>query len=138
MLESFSHIDLVSLLLRFGLYAATVLLMGSLLLQLTLKPTGLIAAALKRQLWIGVFVLIAVCLSSAVKLLIDWESGPTMLLEIPVGQAVLLRFLAVAVVIGLLLLRRVRFAAIVSLFIAVSFGLEGHSQSLELCRLNSS
>lgn len=135
------QLDAIALILRFLLYAGSILAAGSVALGLTLPVIdgSTFNQTLRRQLSLGLIVVLLVSLALIAKFLLTISGGDWALafsaefvgiaLQTPVGQSGLVRIVA-ACLIALTLLAGWRWLAVfAALGLLLSFGLEGHSMS---------
>ena len=143
-------LDAIALLLRFLLYAGSILAAGSVALRLTLpvKGSSTFDRALSRQLSVGLIAVVAASLALIAKFLLTISGGDWALafsgefigiaLQTPVGQSGVVRIVA-ACVMALTLLAGWRWLAVLAaLGLLLSFGLEGHSMSYGIRLISAS
>ena len=137
---TFAELDFASILLRSTVYVATIATAGGVLFYATVRGAGEVSGAIRRQMWLGTLLLLAVepLRYLQFKLAIsggDWEvafdpSMRWMAFETPIGQAAVVR-IAAAVTILLAGLRLWPIALAAALAMVGSFALEGHTASHE-------
>ena len=133
---TFAELDLASILLRSAVYVATIATAGGVLFYATVRGAAEVGGTIRRQLWFGMLLLLAVEPLRYLQFQLaisggDWEvafdpSMRWMAFETPIGKAALVR-IAAAVTILLAGLRLWPIALAGALAMVGSFALEGHT-----------